>query len=133
MPRPSETVEAFLARLDHPLKVEIEAVRAIVLGANEHLTEHIKWNAPSFCYLGDDRVTFKLHPPDKIQLVLHRGAKVKASKGFAFADDTGILKWVAADRAVVTLTDMHDINAKRDRLATLIDRWVKATNLAAEA
>ena len=127
MPNPRETVDQFMARLDHPLKAEIETIRALVLGANTDITEHIKWNAPSFCVGGDDRVTLKLHPPSKIQVVFHRGAKVKAREGFVLEDDSGLLKWAAVDRAIATFVDMQDIETKRETFTRLVDRWVNAT------
>ena len=42
-------VSDFLIELKHPLKKEMEAIRKIILKSNSELTEHIKWNAPSFC------------------------------------------------------------------------------------
>jgi hypothetical protein len=131
MPKQPPTVDQFMQQLEHPLKAEIEAVRAIVLGADPQITEHIKWNAPSFCYGGDDRVTLRLHPPSRLQLIFHRGAKVKDSEGFRFEDGSGLLKWVAADRAVFALGDMADIQARRDALADLVQRWVLATGPSA--
>jgi hypothetical protein len=127
LPRPTDTVDQFMAGLDHPLKAEIEAVRAIVLGADPRITEHIKWNAPSFCYGGDDRVTLRLHPPSRLQLIFHRGAKVKDTTGFAFEDATGQITWVAPDRGIVTLGDMADIQARRAPLTELVQRWLAAT------
>ena len=51
--------------------------------------EHVKWNAPSFCYAGVDRVTFRLQPGNRLQLVLHRGAKVRDDAAdFRFEDPT---------------------------------------------
>ena len=44
-----ELVVEFLNNLEHPLKNEIEEVRKIILSVDEQITEHIKWNAPSFC------------------------------------------------------------------------------------
>lgn len=45
-------------------------------------------------------------PEDRVQLVFHRGSKVKDDAGnFAFDDETRLLRWVAADRAVVALRD----------------------------
>ena len=64
--------------LDHSLKDGIERLRAAILDSNDRITEHIKWNAPSFCYAGEDRVTFRLYPEDRVQLIFHRGAKVKS-------------------------------------------------------
>lgn len=130
MAKTSPTVEQFMDALDHPLKAEIEAVRALVKGANAGLTEQIKWNAPSFCVDGDDRITLKLHPPRQVQIVFHRGAKSKDASGFSFSDDSGLIAWAAADRGLVTIRDMADLEAKRNALLTLIKRWVEATRPA---
>ena len=82
-----------MSRLDHPLKEGIERLRAAILDSNDAHTEHVKWNAPSFCYAGEDRVTFRLFPRDRVQLVFHRGSKVKDDADtFAFDDDTGLLQ-----------------------------------------
>jgi hypothetical protein len=56
MPNESSEVREFISELSHPLKAGIEDVRAI-LASDDGITEHIKWNAPSFCWEGEDRVT----------------------------------------------------------------------------
>jgi hypothetical protein len=121
-------VDEFMQALDHPLKAEIEAVRAVVLGADEQMSERIKWNAPSFGRGGEDRVTMRLQPGDVLQLIFHRGAKVKDATGFAFDDTTGLLQWVAADRATVTLTDIEDVQAKSAAIGKVVGEWVRATS-----
>ncbi|MNR87388.1 hypothetical protein D3C72_182550 [compost metagenome] len=127
MAKTPASVEKFMQALDHPLKVEIEAVRSLVKGANASLTEQIKWNAPSYCLDGDDRITLKLHPPRQIQLVFHRGAKVKDASGFSFSDASGLIDWAAADRGLVTIRDLQDLESKRDALVTLVKQWLEAT------
>ena len=127
MPKAKLSVEAFIAALDHPLKPLIERVRAIALGANAGITEQIKWNAPSFCYGGDDRVTMRLHPADQLQLVFHRGVKVREADGFRFEDESGLLRWVADDRATATFRALDEVTEHEAALARLIDRWVVAT------
>lgn len=121
----TDRVNQFVANLDHPLKAEVEAIRAIILSANPQLTEHIKWNAPSFQFNGEDRVTLNLHRQDRIQLVFHRGAKVKASEDFVFEDSTGLLEWAAKDRGIVTLRDIQEIRAKKTALVQLINQWIQ--------
>jgi hypothetical protein len=124
MPNRSPEVERFMSGLDHPSKEGIERLRAAILDSNEGITEHIKWKAPSFCYAGEDRVTFRLYLVDRAQLVFHRGSKVKDDADtFAFEDDTGLLKWVAADRAVVPL---RDAEASPRALVSVVNRWVVA-------
>jgi uncharacterized protein YdhG (YjbR/CyaY superfamily) len=67
----SEAVNQFIEETQHPLKADIATVRAIILEADDQITEHIKWNAPSFCDDGEDRITFNLHAKDRIRLVFH--------------------------------------------------------------
>jgi len=124
----TDEVNQFLKKLEHPLKEEIEKVRAIILDSNKQITEHIKWNAPSFCYKGADRVTFHLHAEDRIQLIFHRGAKVKDSKDFVFKDSTGLLEWVDRDRAVVKLHEMKEVKAKKAALVKVVNQWMKSTS-----
>jgi hypothetical protein len=108
--------------LDHPLKDGIGRLRQAILGSDDRITEHIKWKAPSFRYAGEDRVTYRLYPQDRAQLVFHRGAKVRGEAAdFAFEDDTGLLRWVAEDRAVGAL---RDAEARQRDLVELVKRWV---------
>ena len=67
-------------------------------------------------------MTFRLYPQDRAQLVFHRGAKVRGDAAdFAFEDDTGLLRWVAEDRAVVAL---RGAEARQRDLVELVKRWV---------
>jgi hypothetical protein len=124
----AEEVEQFMEELDHPLEEGIELVRSSILGSSKQITERIKWNAPSFCFKGEDRVTFRLQPKNRFQLIFHRGAKVKDARGFVFEDSSGLLEWVADDRAVVTLNDMKDVKAKKTALVKVINQWMKSTS-----
>ncbi|MFN3431248.1 MAG: DUF1801 domain-containing protein [Candidatus Sericytochromatia bacterium] len=125
MAKATATVEQFMAALVHPRKAEIAAIREAILKADPAITEQVKWNAPSFCYGGDDRVTFRLHPPEKVQLIFHRGARVKDATGFVFEDTTGLMSWAAPDRAVVAIADVAD---RPTVLADLVRRWMAATS-----
>ena len=120
----SEQVVEFMNNLEHPLKEEIEEVRKIILSTDDKITEHIKWNAPSFCYEGEDRVTFNLHGKGFIRLVFHCGAKVKDRKTSEplIVDTSGILEWKAADRAMMKF---NDVKAKEEKLREVIRKWLK--------
>jgi hypothetical protein len=118
----SQEVDRFMSRLDHPSKEGIERLRTAILDSNDGITEHVKWNAPSFCYAGEDRVTFRLYPVDRAQLIFHRGARIKDDADtFAFDDGTGLLRWVANDRAVVAL---REAEARQRDLVGVVNRWV---------
>ena len=123
----SEKVEAFVQDLDHPLKSGIVALRDAILASNDAIGEQIKWNAPSFVVDSEDRVTFTLHPPTRIRLVLHRGAKVRADTAdFEFVDDSGLVAWSTPDRGVVTFTSVQDAAQKQEALVALVNRWILA-------
>jgi hypothetical protein len=125
-----EQVVEFMDSLQHPLKKEIEEVRTIILNADNRFTEHIKWNAPSFCLQDEDRVTFNLQGKGFFRLVFHCGAKAKdqAGEGPLFEDPTGLLEWVSGDRAIVKFTDMNDVQAKKEKLEATITKWMDATS-----
>jgi len=55
-------VDVFLAELDHPLKATVDRLRLAILNCDREITEHIKWNAPTFRFNDIDRVTFNLRP-----------------------------------------------------------------------
>ncbi|MFX3673586.1 MAG: DUF1801 domain-containing protein [Paenisporosarcina sp.] len=124
-----QQVVDFMNNLEHPLKEEIEEVRKIILSANKLITEHIKWNAPSFRVENEDRITFNLHGKGFFRLIFHCGAKVKDNIGNEplFDDTTGILEWVAGDRAIVKFTGMHDVKAKEKNLIEVISKWIEVT------
>jgi hypothetical protein len=125
---PSDSeVDQFMKALEHPLKAEIEAVRAAILASDPTITERIKWKAPSFVHSGDDRVTFRLAPKGIFQVILHRGAKVKDTKDFSFQDDSGLVEWLAPDRGVVALPDAKTVKARKAALVKLVGRWMAAT------
>lgn len=120
-------VDRYLAGLEHPFKPEIASLRAAIVGSDASITERVKWNAPSFGHGGQDRVTFRLAPRDRCQLIFHRGAKVRAdADAFAFEDASGLLEWVAGDRAVVTFTDVEDVRAKQAAVVALVGRRIAA-------
>lgn len=125
MENKSIEIDTYLKELNHPLKDLVAKVRAIILQANEEITEHIKWGAPSFAYKGEDRVTFNLRAREGIQLVFHRGAKAKNSRNFKYVDDTGLLDWITTDRANIKFDDMTDITSKKQGLMKVVNDWIK--------
>jgi hypothetical protein len=124
-----DSVDEFLARLDHPRKDELEAVRAIVLAASLTICEGIKWNAPSF-RTTDWFATLNLRArggEERVWLILHTGAKVKraARAGVPIPDPKGLLTWLAKDRALVTFASLAEIRAKRAALQALLRAWIR--------
>ncbi len=119
-------VDDFMRQLKHPLKKVVVTVRQLILSVSPVIQEGIKWNSPSF-RTNDYFATLNLRN-DRVWLILHTGAKVKASatKGLKIADPMGLLKWLAKDRCVVTLDDAKDVEVKRKALQSIIREWIKS-------
>ncbi|MCB1517791.1 MAG: DUF1801 domain-containing protein [Hyphomicrobiaceae bacterium] len=120
------SVATFLDGLDHPRKPEILALCDIIRAAGPDLTEQVKWNAPSFCADGDDRITLRINPPKVLQIVFHRGAKKRDNVGFKFNDPTGLLKFAAPDRAIMAIDGADDLESKRTAITELVPLWIQA-------
>lgn len=114
-----------MARMEHPRKAEIEAIRTLIRGVDPRIGESVKWNAPSF-YIDDHFATLKLRPMEAVQVILHTGAKVKAEiKPMEIPDPTGLLKWAAKDRCVITFTDMEQIKSQESAFTAILKRWIE--------
>ncbi len=119
------SVDAFLAALEHPHKPEILALRRIILDVDPGIREGIKWNAPSFS-TSEHFATFHLRAKDGVQIILHLGAKVRASAttGVVIADPSALLEWLARDRAAVKFRDLRDIEARGAAFAAVLRQWI---------
>lgn len=120
------SVEAYLAGVDPASRPALDALRAVAAAAHPGLVEEIKWNAPSFSFAGQDRVTLGLERKGGLRLVLHRGAAVQETSDFRFTDDSGLARWLAPDRGVVQLADAAEVARCADALQGLIRRWIEA-------
>lgn len=122
-------VTQFLDGLKHPLRAEIEQLRHCILQADKRLTENTKWNGPNYCIDGEDRITMRVQPPGQVQLIFHRGAKVKQQPAERLVkDDSGLLAWKENDRAVASFRSMADIDRAEAALTKVVQDWIRATS-----
>lgn len=130
-PTGTEQVSLFLQNCEHPLKTAMSLLRELILSSQKGITEHIKWNGPSFCYGGDDRITFNLHRNDHILIVFHCGVKAKGkeTKGAPplFKDSTGLLEWLSDQRAVSRFFSEEEVAENKNKIKKLVKDWLKAT------
>lgn len=120
-------VDSFLESLDHPLKPAIERLRLAILDADDAITEHIKWKAPSFCFNSVDRVTFNLRPLHHVQLIFHRGAKtIEDDFHFDAAKWSGLWEMIAQDRGQVIFPSAEVAAARQAEFVTMVREWVRA-------
>ena len=119
------TVAQYLHLLDHPMVAEVRALRAAILDVDPAIREEVKWNAPSF-YITEHFATFNLRPGAGVQVVLHRGAKVREvpAERLSVPDPLGLLTWKGNDRAVAVFRDAAAVEAGRDALADVVRAWL---------
>ena len=122
-----QAIDTYRATLDPNTLAMVDALRGLAAAAGPHLTERIKWNAPSFAIGDDDRITLGLERKGGVRVVLHRGAKAKDSIGFDFPDPDNLAKWPASDRGVLTFATLAEIEGRRQALGELFTRWLERT------
>src|SRR5687768_4763261 len=115
MKKQTETVDAYMDKLDHPLKAEVQAIREIIKGVDENIIEQIKWNAPSFRYK-DYIATFNLRTNQHVHLIFHNPAIASIQ--------SEILEGDYPDRRMVYFADMDDVNAKKSALEQVVKALV---------
>jgi hypothetical protein len=124
----SAGVDAYMQKLDHPLKYVLEGLREVILGVDNEIGEHIKWNAPGFLYTGEmrpfdpkeykrDIVVSNAYQKDCIRLVFPSGAKIN--------DTSGLLSGDYADgRRLVFFHNMEEVAAKEGALRNAGETWL---------
>lgn len=108
----TEGVNLYMEQLDHPLKAEVEAIRAIILKATEGINERVKWNAPSFFYKDEDMVTFMLRAKQHVHLVFHHPYIVEIG--------SPLLEGDYKDRRMLYLADMETVKQYEQELTRIM-------------
>lgn len=110
----------------HPLRKEIDALRAIILDTDRSIIEGVKWNASSF------RTTewfATLNGPKHTKepmIILHAGAK---AKGLVLKDrvpdPSNLIKWLGNDRGQILFKDITDIKTNERALRSILSAWIR--------
>jgi hypothetical protein len=127
-PSEPEKVDAYMAKLTHPLADVVAALRKIILSADRAIGEEIKWNAPAFFYSGElppfnpkeyrrHIIVFNLHQQDCIRLVFPSGARLK--------DKSGLLEGDYPDgRRLALFHDMKEVKSRKAPLQQIVKQWL---------
>lgn len=119
-----EAVDAYLAKLEHPLAPLARALRRAILAADKSIGEEIKWNAPAFFYTGalppfDPKkyqrhlVVFNFFRKDCIRLVFWRGDVAK--------DKSGLLEGDYKDgRRLAHFSNLKDLTTRKKALVAAL-------------
>ncbi len=112
----ADAVADYMKALKHPLKKEMEAVRAIIKDANSKIMERIKWNAPSY-YYQQDIVTFNHRTPLHVHLVFHHPYIVQIK--------SSLLEGDYKDRRMTYFKDMKSVNENKSELQRIMNELIK--------
>jgi len=128
-PSEPEKVDAYMAKLKHPLADVVVALRKIILSTDREIGEEIKWNAPTYFYSGEMQpsdpkeykrymVVFNLFQKDCIRLVFWKGARVN--------DKSGLLEGDYADgRKLALFHSVEEVKSKKAVLQAVIRKWLE--------
>ena len=126
-PSAQPSVEELVSSLDDDTREQVQLLRAIITSLEEPLTEHIKWNAPSYVLDGEDRLTMNLRNKECVlKLVLHMGATRPENKKGApvLLDDGGIVEWASDIRGLITFAGVDDLREKEPVLRQVVSGWL---------
>lgn len=127
-PSEPEKVDAYMAKLTHPLADVVTVLRKIILSTDPDIGEEIKWNSPAFFYKGElppfnpkehkrHIVVFNFYKQHCIRLVFPSGARVK--------DKSGLLEGDYPDgRRVALFHNTREVESRKEVLQRIIKQWL---------
>ena len=111
----SPEVDAWFEAYANPQKDLVQAVRTVLLDADERLAEAIKWKAPTFVYQGN-LASFFPKSTKHVTLMFHTGATLP--------DPDGILEGDGDVARSVKIRDHKDLADKAPALRGLVTAWI---------
>jgi hypothetical protein len=106
-------VDRWLDEADHPQDALVRRTREIILGADDRVTESIKWKTPTFSYKGN---IASFNPAKRfVSLMFHRGAEIPGEHPRLEGD--------SQLGRTMRFTDLDDLEAGRAELEAVIRAW----------
>jgi uncharacterized protein YdeI (YjbR/CyaY-like superfamily) len=115
-PTKNPKVDELLKKLSSPLKIEMEAVREVMLNSSSKVSEDIGWSAPSFFYK-EDMCTFNPRAKNYITLIFHNSA--------FNTDAAGLLQGDSRQSRIARFYSLDDVKSKWKKLEKVVKVWVK--------
>jgi uncharacterized protein YdhG (YjbR/CyaY superfamily) len=111
---PRADVDTWFAQYENPMKSVVQRVREIILAADPRIDECIKWQAPTFTYLGN-LASFFPKSKTHASLMFHDGANIPGTYRRLEGDgDKG---------RVMKFASMADAEAAKAELTKLVRAW----------
>ena len=111
---PTPEVDRWFEAYDNPMKEVVQAVRAILLGADARLEECIKWKAPTFMYKGN-LASFQPRAKKHASLMFHTGAHIPGT--FPHFEGSG------NTARYLRFRDLDEVEALRGELEAIVAAW----------
>jgi hypothetical protein len=106
-------VDRWFEQAERPLGPMLQRVREIILGADDRVTESIKWKTPTFAYKGN---IVSFNPAKQfVSLLFHRGAEIPG-------DHPG-LEGDGRLARTMRFADAAELEAGRAELEAVIRAW----------
>jgi hypothetical protein len=106
-------VDRWLDAADHPLDALVRRTREIILGADDRVTESIKWKTPTFEFKGN---IASFNPSKRfVSLLFHRGAEIPG--------DHPRLEGDGRLARTMRFADAEELEAGRPELEAVIRAW----------
>ena len=123
-------VDAYVAKLKHPLVPVAQELRKHILKADTRIGEEIKWNSPTFYYTGPLApsnpkefrrylLVMNLYKSDCLRLVFMHAADADDGSGFLQGD-------YADGRRLAYFRDLREVAAGKDELRKVLRALVRA-------
>ena len=121
-----KTVDEFMNALDSEQQLQVKKLRQLILDASPYLTEHIKWNAPSYMKDDEDRITFNTRNKEQtVKLVFHMGAiRKEDKKAQPILKDATLVEWVSDIRGYMTFSSLEEITSSEKEIMRIIRDWL---------
>ena len=126
-PAKQVSIADIMSVLDDVTAEQVQLLRDVIGSLDADLTEHVKWNAPSYVLDGEDRITMNLRNKESVvKLVLHMGAtRPENTKGApVLAEDEGLVEWASDIRGLIAFSDAGEIRGKEPLLRRVLVRWL---------
>jgi hypothetical protein len=113
MPKRKE-VDAWLARYENPMKDVVMRLRELILAADDRVDECIKWQAPTFTYLGN-LASFFPKSKQHASLMFHLGAKIPGTHPK--------LEGTGSTGRFLKIASVKEANAARRDVEKIVQAW----------
>lgn len=107
-------VEDWMAAYDNPMKGVVQAVREVILTADERMEETIKWQAPTFVYKGN-LASFFPKAKKHASLMFHKGKTIQG--------DFPNLEGDGKEARTMKFDSLEDLEKKKSELAAVVVAW----------